>query len=305
MTTPRSAVDLGGTRIRGSLAIRTARGVSGILSGRARASVPTLRRDMRVHRIDTIPIHTLPYRAARAGGGVASWELPILRGTVDALPPALDALVVTSDLQGVADLEGRGVLLGVALASALDDLARAGALPPTSRTGVLLCGDLYSAPGADVRGASGDVRAVWRAFARVFRWVAGVYGNHDTFGDDPRWAADAGVDVLDGAAVVRDGLRVAGIGGIVGDPRKPRRKSPREFTRMARAILRERPDVLLLHGPPEVDGRRGSADVRHALDRSGPVLVACGHAHWSEPLADVRGGAQALNVDARVVILGR
>lgn len=260
---------------------------------------------MRVLRLDPIPIRTLPYRAARSGGGVARWTLPILRGEVDALPPALDALLVTSDLQGVADHEGEPVLLGVALASYLKELAASGALPPLDRTGVLLAGDLYSAPGADVRGASGDVRAVWHAFARAHRWVAGVQGNHDTFGDEPRWATSAGIDLLDGATVERDGLRVGGIGGIVGDPRKPRRKSPRDFTRMTRAVLRERPDVLVLHGGPDVDGRRGNADVRRALDRSGPVLVVCGHAHWDDPLADVRGGAQVLNVDGRVVVLGR
>ena len=48
--------------------------------------------------------------------------------------------------------------------------------------GLLLCGDLYVRPALDARGGLGDVRPVWRAFARHFRWVAGVPGNHDAFG---------------------------------------------------------------------------------------------------------------------------
>ena len=36
----------------------------------------------------------------------------------------------------------------------------------------------------DKRGGSGDVTGVWLAFADIFQWVAGVAGNHDTFGPD-------------------------------------------------------------------------------------------------------------------------
>jgi hypothetical protein len=53
---------------------------------------------------------------------------------------------------------------------------------PTSLA--ILAGDLYSAPGGDVRGATGDLRSVWSAFADAFAWVVGVAGNHDLFGSE-------------------------------------------------------------------------------------------------------------------------
>jgi hypothetical protein len=35
------------------------------------------------------------------------------------------------------------------------------------------------------------------------------------------------------------------------------------------------------------------------------TLVICGHSHWDEPLAELPGGAQVLNVDGRAVLLRR
>ncbi len=107
-----------------------------------------------------------------------SVELPLLEGEVDVLPSGLDALILTGDLQGIAPSWSTGStgLLGVRLAEELVELSEQGVLPYPERTGVVLAGDLYSAPGANIRGASGDVRAVWEAFADAFRWVAGVQG---------------------------------------------------------------------------------------------------------------------------------
>lgn len=263
---------------------------------------------MRVLSVETTPIAELPYRAARSGGGVASHQLPIVRAKVDKLPSTIDALVVTSDLEGIADDNGASVLLGVALATLLDDLGRREVLPPSKRVGVLLAGDFFSAPDADVRGADGDVRPVWQSFIARFRWAAGVAGNHDTFGDRPsdeQALRASGAHILDGDVFEREGLRIGGIGGSVGDPRKPRRKSPREFARFVRKLAPTTLDVLMLHGGPDVpaDSLGGSADVRLALDRLAGLLVICGHAHWPTPLATIRGGAQVLNVDSRVVVL--
>jgi Icc-related predicted phosphoesterase len=240
-------------------------------------------------------------------------SLPVLRGAVDGLPPEIDALIVSSDLQGVASLDdGSGALrlLGVVLASRLAALADAGTIPARDRTGILLAGDLFSAPAGDVRGVSGDVRDVWRAFATHFRWVAGVAGNHDTFGaghDRGHSFREPRVHVLDGDVVDLDRLRVAGLGGIIGDPAKPGRRAEREFVRELKRLVAAKPNILILHHGPDTDrGRlRGHPEVRGALSRSGPVLVVCGHVYWPEPVADVRGGAQALNVDSRVVVLTR
>ena len=114
-----------------------------------------------------------------------SRALPILSGTVDALPDDLSALLIASDLQGVApsaDHGGALALLGEVLAQELRQLEDLDLIPPSRQIGVILAGDLFSAPAGDKRGATGDVRSVWSAFAREARWVAGVAGNHDLFG---------------------------------------------------------------------------------------------------------------------------
>jgi len=262
---------------------------------------------MRITSLESTPFSTVRYLAAASGGGTATLSLPILRGRVDALPTSLDALVVASDLQGI-ELGGARRLLGEALADELGRLAGDGQLPPLERVGVLLAGDLYSAPNADRRGATGDVRAVWRALAARCRFVAGVAGNHDTFGDrddEARFRRELGVHLLDGDVAELDTLRIGGVGGIIGDPHKPARRDEREFVRALRGVLAERPPVVVLHHGPDAErgALRGHEAVRHALDRSGELLVVCGHVHWRTPLADVRGGAQALNVDGRVVVL--
>jgi Icc protein len=264
-----------------------------------------------VIRIEEKSISQVSYRAARSGGGVEERELPILRGQVDSLPAGLEALVVTSGLQGIAMDDDAEVLLGVAAARAIATLSDNGAIPPRARTGVLLAGDLFSAPKPDERAASGDVRPVWLAFRRFFRWVAGVTGTRDLYGESPRdegaFATSAGVRILDGDIVTIDGLKVGGIAGLVGDPKKPRRKSPREFAQTVRKMKVQEMDVLVLHGGPDVPAEKlvGSSDVRLALDGIGPRLVVCGHAYWPKCTAEIRGGAQVLNVDSRAVVLTR
>ncbi|MDV7390080.1 hypothetical protein RZS08_01950, partial [Arthrospira platensis SPKY1] len=114
----------------------------------------------------------------------------------------------------------------------LRTLAELAVIPALDRCGALLAGDLYAAPGADKMGATGDVRPVWRAFARHLRWVAGVAGNHDLFGDrgaQAGLAREPGLHLLDGDAVTLDGLRIAGVGGICGRPGKPNRRPPEAF----------------------------------------------------------------------------
>ena len=134
---------------------------------------------MRIVELRSRPVHRFRYASAGRRGKVESSELAFLMGRSEGLPSGLDALVLTSDLQGVAPSwrqGGESALLGQLVVEELLQLAEAGALPYPERTGVVLAGDLYSAPGGDVRGATGDVRAVWEAFADALRWVAGVRG---------------------------------------------------------------------------------------------------------------------------------
>ena len=267
---------------------------------------------MRVVQIDAEPVHVLEYQDAAPGGGTQLRTLPILHGTAEGLPAGLDAVLVTSDLQGRARLGSRGgvsALLGEVVAEELTALGELETLPAAAFTGVILAGDLYAAPGADKMGATGDVRAVWRAFAAGFRWVVGVAGNHDLFGSSQersRFEREPGVHLLDGDCVVLDGLRVGGVGGICGNPKKENRREPEAFVRTIQQVLANRPHALVLHEGPDggLPGLRGNADVRAAVDAR-KTLVICGHCHWHAPLVTLAGGTQVLNVDARAVVLER
>ncbi|GGN44340.1 hypothetical protein FHR83_004486 [Actinoplanes campanulatus] len=254
------------------------------------------------------PLDTIPYRSAARGGGTESLPLAVERRRVDALPDGCDAVLVAGDLQGVAPspVTGRPGLLGVALAEQLSRWAADGLLPPPGRVGVLLAGDLYSAPGADLRGASGPVSEVWLAFAVAgCPMVYGVAGNHDEVTAAEVGAYGPEVALLDGGRRVFGGLTVAGVSGITGDPARPMRRTPEDFEATVRAaVAAPPPDVLLLHEGPTgaTPEQRGNPALRTALERGGPSLTVCGHVHWPEPLATL-GNGHVLNVDARAVVL--
>ncbi len=268
---------------------------------------------VRVLSLHAKPIHRIRYiNAAPRGRGRESAVLPLLTGVVDALPCGIEALVVTSDLQGVVPVHGEpNRLLGEALVDELLRLIEHRVLPEQQSIGVVLAGDLYSAPGGDKRGASGDVRDVWRAFAETFRWVVGVAGNHDRFGslqDMRRLQQTPDLHLLDGDTRRLDGLSVGGVGNIIGRSDKPGRVSEGDFVAALDLVLDTEPELLVLHqGPNGHRGQRGCEIVRQRLidavpREAGPALVVCGHVHWLEPLATI-DDAQVLNVDARAVVL--
>jgi Icc protein len=252
---------------------------------------------IRIASLDPAPIAELRYLNARSGGGTEVSRLEVLRAHVGPLADELDAIVCTSDLQGMAN----GELLGVAVAELLLELAERGELPRAARTGIVLAGDLYSVPAANKRGGYGDVATVWQAFASGFPWVVGVAGNHD----DVSTVRELGdhVHLLDGETVVVDGLRFGGVGGIIGNPRKPGRRDEGEQLSRISQVLDEACDVLVLHeGPHGDEDQPGNAEIRELIDAAELPFAICGHAHWADTLA-TRAAGQTLNVDARVVVL--
>lgn len=262
---------------------------------------------MRLVGIRPERLATVPYRAAGPGGVPQNVQLAVERLPVDKLPAGCDALLAAGDLQGVAPspLGGDPVLLGIALADYLGVWAESGLLPSADRVGVLLTGDLYSAPGADRRGASGPVLDVWLAFAAAgCPMVFGVAGNHDEV--TAAQVAELGPEValLDGERRGFGGVTVAGISGIVGDPGRALRRTEKDFLTLVGKLTTPPPDVLLLHEGPVGDrpGQLGRAAVRSTLERRTPALTLCGHVHWPEPVA-VLGDGHVVNVDARVVVL--
>jgi Icc protein len=258
---------------------------------------------LQIVQIDDEQIREVHYLNAASRGGIDVERLPVTRGVLAApLADELDALIVSSDLQGIVPGPGgRSELLGVQVAAVLEELAFDAVIPPAARTGVILAGDLYSVPAANRRGGYGDVAAVWAAFAERFAWVAGVAGNHDDVSGVARLGAR--VHLLEGELAAPDGLRISGVGGIIGNPRKLGRRSEADQLHMIERAIGHDLDILVLHEGPHGDAQQpGSDAIRNAIEAGGVGLTICGHDHWQVPLA-AHGHGQILNVDARVVVL--
>jgi len=258
---------------------------------------------VQIAAIDDALIREVHYLNAASRGGSDVEALPLARGTLTApLGDELDALIVCSDLQGVVPgPQGRSELLGIQVAAVLEELAANAAIPPAARTGVILAGDLFCVPAANKRGGYGDVADVWAAFAGPFAWVAGVAGNHDDVSSVA--ALGAKVHLLDGSVAAPDGLRIGGVGGIIGNPRKPGRRAELEQLRAIARTIDDGVDILVLHeGPRGGDRQHGHPGILAAIEAGAVGLTICGHEHWRAPLASHPRG-QILNVDARVVVL--
>lgn len=267
---------------------------------------------MRILSIDAeTRMHSIDYLSVAPGSRrVVTERLAIHRAEVDALPSALSALVVASDLQGrEASCSQR--LLGEAVAEELAILSELGELPPAKETGVIICGDMFSRPTLDRRGGSGDCRPVWLAFRDRYRWVCGVAGNHDLFSEKPSepdfeaFKAEQGVYFFDGHVIQLDGLRIGGVSGIVGNPRKPFRREEPEYVQAISDVLVASPDILLLHDGPDFPQEHfwGWESVRALIEREHRMLTIRGHSHWPMPLVELQNGGQVLNADAQVFVL--
>ncbi len=249
----------------------------------------------------------LRYQQARPGGGTETVRLAVGRLEMAAVPKGCDAVLATGDLQGMASSPwgGSPVPLGVALADHLHVWAEHGLLPHPHRVAVVLAGDLYSSPQADRRGASGEVDDVWLAFvAAGCPLVVGVSGNHDVVSAGDLRELGPAAALLDGDWVDFGGVRIGGVSGIIGDPRRLGRRGEEQQLASIGAVLAREPGVLVLHEGPPGDGidQAGNPLIAGRLRARAPALMVCGHVHWDEPLARF-GEGHILNVDGRAVVL--
>lgn len=270
---------------------------------------------MKIVEFQSTPICEIRFlNAGRGPGQFYEDLLPVHVARVDRLPEGTSGIVVTSDLQGRETFqESSGIpprLLGEVLPEKLvNEILPLAGMHDASSIGAILAGDFYTVPALDKRGGTGDVTDVWQAFQASFGWVAGVAGNHDVFGtaQHPHLRISPNVFYLDGELIDVADLRVAGIGGIIGKPTKPHRRTEAEYLQVLELLLRQSPDVLLAHEGPDglESGQKGILQIRERLLQSFDGLVIRGHSHWTMPFCEFPTGLQILNVDARVVILSR
>lgn len=153
------------------------------------------------------------------------------------------------------------------------------------------------------------VREVWQAFSSRFRWVAGVGGNHDSFGKTPEnimeFQNEQGIHYLDGNTISVDHIRIAGISGIIGKSNKPFRRLEKDFRKAIQDIVKDLPNILILHeGPNDAEAKLiGNESIRAELATASNLLVICGHSHWKVPMTTLPKRVQVLNVDTRAVVL--
>jgi Icc-related predicted phosphoesterase len=225
-------------------------------------------------------------------------HLPFYRATVEGLPPEDGAVVLISDLQGREQASGNR-LLGEVVAEELALFQSVGELGRIRL--IVIAGDLYDYPDLRKRGGTGPVDSVWHACAKLAP-VVGVMGNHDELN-----VPDALPDntlILDGSVVEIAGLRVGGVSGITGDPKRNQRKSDQTYARALQRAVAGCPHLLILHQGPDdpASGQRGDAATRATLEKSYRGLTVFGHCHWDNPFLITLGNGQAINVDGRVVI---
>lgn len=268
------------------------------------------RQRLRVATIAGEPLETVPYVSAAPGSqGIIYGGLPIYLGEMQGLPVEVEALIVASDLQGIAlsDSGGYGdMLAGEKVAGTLEELFPL-YLPGIRPEKVLvcLCGDLYG--DTAVRGASGDPLPVWRAFRRRFGTVLGVNGNHDllTPEGEAELASTPGIHLFAEPGMLKhEDLLIAGLGGVTGRADRPNRTPENEYLEVLKGLLQRGPDLLLLHQSPDLPeaGQPGHAGIRGRLAAGPEVLVCSGHVHWNQPLAELANGVQLLNTDGRVLV---
>ena len=270
---------------------------------------------MKIVKIDEEPIEFFPYLNVKSGSShlpkeerIIERKFPIYKGYFEADNIDVKALIVSGDLQGNVEENGEILLMGEVIPEFIDILIQL-EFPnfDSSECGVLLSGDLYA--NLEARGGLGDVREVWYEFREYFKWVTGVAGNHDAFGDkreEYNFRNEWNIKLLIRNSHEVDGLRIAGISGIIGKKGKHFRVPEKEFGQYMTRLLQRKPHIFLTHDAPAYPGVLGRPFIRECLESGPATLNICGHAHWkNQHLVELDNGTQVLNTDGKVFILER
>lgn len=246
--------------------------------------------------LETRLVHEVFYRSS-GGNGRRGLTLPVLacryRSHLDVRPTFL----ATADLQG-RETGPANRLLGEHVAEEIMALQQRGELPELDLC--LLCGDFYDYPDLHKLGGTGDVTSAFNALSRVATLTVAVLGNHDEI---TAHGLAANIDVLDGTVGWYGELRIGGVSGIIGNPRRNQRKTDADFLTALRSCSRSSTDVVLLHQGPEgpTPAHAGLDLINRELSTRNDLLVICGHCHWPDPF-HTEGRNLFCNVDSRVIV---
>jgi Icc-related predicted phosphoesterase len=250
-------------------------------------------------KVEDVPFHKLPYRSSGKNGAIRWLILPFYRAFVDELPKGITSFIVTSDLQGRELNEKSNRLVGEAVAEEIELLIKLEEINVVDF--VALAGDLYDYPDCRKLGGTGDVTTVWNAFAKTFKTVVGVHGNHDIVNESK---LERNAVILDGETTSILSMHIGGVCGIVGKKSRNHRKSEIEFKESLTNVCNKKNDIVLLHQGPDdpVNQQLGQPFIREHLCKNGSSIVFFGHCHWDEPCIEM-GNNQLLNVDNRIYII--
>ncbi len=272
---------------------------------------------MKIKSLESTPIHTIPYKKVIPSRlhveGVLPLQdhyWPVLEGKVNYIPAELDGLIIASDLQGHMESAGELKLMGEVLPEELKLLLEIeySNLDPKN-VGVLLCGDLFALEYR--RGGIGDVRSVYHAFKKHFKWVAGVSGNHDMIGEGnskvKEFQFEKDIYHFENGNKTISNISISGVGGIIGPARKMNRWDEVDFLKAIKKQCLKKPEILLLHEGPDylTESLVGNSAVRQVLESSPETLVCFGHRHWETPFHTLSNGTQLLNLEERTILLIR
>jgi hypothetical protein len=265
---------------------------------------------LRITALPDTPIATIQYRTrVKASGDIEHRFVPVILGTVDGLPRMVAGLVALADLQGSAGEVDSPRLPAFAAIATLEELERAGTIPPLKEMIAICAGDLWAHLTLHKGGGLGDVREAWLALRDRFLAVVGVAGNHDMFGESAKdyrqFRKTPHVHLLDADSARIGGLQFGGVSGVIGPTHKPFRRSEEDFLSAIDLVLHGSPDVLVLHQGPVVDAgqREACPGIRARCARLQRGVVVYGHDRTEKALEMLPDGTQFLSVHERVVVL--
>jgi Icc protein len=237
------------------------------------------------------------YNRALPSGGRGVGQIEYYSGRLSGAPGRVPGLAICGGLVGRC-LDGARSLLGEGVARSLASRHAAQRLPSPNDWVALLSGNFYADPAAVEWGTSGNVRPVWMAFRAQVARVVGVAGPHDI------WIAASPAPFLNGQIEVIDGIKIAGISGIIGADTRGGDRPISEFVALLQELLKFVPHIVLLHESPlagrESRGRQELLEVFLAAGFSGLVISS---RIGSAPPLVVQGQTTFLNVHGRVVSL--